>query len=51
MLARSIERNECTRHSIDQVHRLGILGFDGSTNLIAALSWLTDIGKIPDEGM
>ena len=50
-LARSLERSGFTGVTVDQAHRLGAVGFDGSTDSMVALSWLDDIKKILDEGM
>ena len=41
-LARSLERSGFTGVTIDQVRRLGVVGFDGSTDPMVALSWLDD---------
>ena len=50
-LARSLERSGFTGATIDQTHRLGAVGFYGSTDPTVALSWLDDTEKILDEGM
>ena len=50
-LARSLERSGFTGVTVDQVRRLGVVGFDGSTYPMVALSWLDDTKKILDEGM
>ena len=50
-LARSLERSGFTGVTVDQARRLGVVGFDGSTNPMVALSWLDDTEKILDEGM
>ena len=50
-LARSLERSGFTSVSVDQAHRLGAVGFDGSTDPMVALSWPDDTEKILDEGM
>ena len=50
-LARSLERSGFTGVTVDQARRLGVVGFDGSTDPMVALSWLDDIEKILDEGM
>ena len=50
-LARSLERSWFTSSTIDQARRLGVVGFDGSTDPMVALSWLYDMEKILDEGM
>ena len=50
-LARSLERNGFSGVNVDQAHRLGAVGFDGSTNPMVALSWLDDTEKILDEGI
>ena len=39
-LARSLERSEFTGVIVDQAHRLGAVGFDGSTNPMVVLSLL-----------
>ena len=39
-LARSLERSGFTSVIVDQAHRLGAVGFDGSTDLMVVLSWL-----------
>ena len=41
-LARSLERNGFTGVTVDQAHKLGAVGFDGSTDPMVALSWLDD---------
>ena len=50
-LARSLERSGFTGVTVDQARRLGVVGFDGSTDPMVALSWLDDTEKILDEGM
>ena len=50
-LARSLERSRFTSSTVDQARRLGVVGFDGATDPMVALSWLDDIEKILDEGM
>ena len=50
-LARSLERSGFTGVTVDQVRRLGAVGFDGSTDPMVALSLLDDTEKILDEGM
>ena len=50
-LARSLERSGFTGVTIDQAHRLGAVGFDGSTDPKVDLSWLNNTEKILDEGM
>ena len=39
-LARSLERSGFTGVIVDQAHRLGTLGFDGSMDPIVVLYWL-----------
>ena len=51
LLARSLERSGFTGVTVDQAHRLGAVGFDGSTDPMVALSLLDDTEKILDEGM
>ena len=48
-LARSLDRSGFTGVTIDQARRLGVVSFDGSTDLMVVLSWLDDIEKILDE--
>ena len=48
-LARSLERSGFTGVTVDQARRLGVVGFDGSTDLMVVLSWLDDTKKILDE--
>ena len=50
-LARSLERSGFTSVTVYQARRLGVVGFDGSTDPMVALSWLEDTEKILDEGM
>ena len=50
-LARSLEMSGFTGATVDQTHRIGAVGFDGSTDPTVALSWLDDTEKILDEGM
>ena len=50
-LARSLERSGFTGVTVDRARRLGVVGFDGSTDPMVALSWLDDTEKILDEGM
>ena len=50
-LARSLERSGFTGSTVDQARRLGAMGFDGTIDLMVALSWLDDTEKILDEGM
>ena len=50
-LARSLERSGFTGVTVDQARKLGVVGFDGSTDPMVALSWLDDTEKILDEGM
>ncbi|XP_060676407.1 spermidine hydroxycinnamoyl transferase [Ziziphus jujuba] len=50
-LARSLERSQFTGYTFDQTRRLGAVGFDGSMDLVVALSWLDDMEKVLDEGM
>ena len=50
-LARSLERSGFTGVTVNQAHRLGAVGFDGSTDPRVVLSWLDDTEKILDEGM
>ena len=45
-LARSLERSGFTGVTFDQARRLGVVGFDGSTDSMVALSWLDDTEKI-----
>ena len=40
LLARSLERSGFTGVTVDQAHRLGAMGFNGSTDPMVALSWL-----------
>ena len=51
LLGRSLERSGFTGVTVDQARRLGVVGFDGSTDPMVALSWLDDTDKILDEGM
>ena len=39
-LARSLERSGFSCVIVDQAHRLGAMGFDGSTDPMVVLSWL-----------
>ena len=39
-LARSLERSGFTGVTVDQARRLGVVGFDGSTDPMVVLSWL-----------
>ena len=50
-LARSLERSGFTGVTVDQARRLGVVGFDGSTDPMVAISWLDETEKILDEGM
>ena len=49
LLARSLERSGFTGVTVDQAHRLGAVGFYGSTDLMVVLSWLDDTEKILGE--
>ena len=48
-LARSLERSGFTGVTVDQAHKLGAVGFNGSTDPMVALSWLDETEKILDE--
>ena len=48
---RSLERSWFTGVTVDQARILGVVGFDGSTDPMVALSWLDDTDKILDEDM
>ena len=50
-LAQSLERSGFTGVTVDLARRLRAVGFHGSTDPMAALSWLDDTEKILDEGM
>ena len=50
-LARLLERSGFTSSIVDQARRLGVMGFDGATDPMMALSFLDDTEKILDEGM
>ena len=41
-LAQSLKRSGFTGVTVDQARRLEAVGFDGSTDLMVALSWLND---------
>ena len=47
-LTRSLERSGFTNVTVDQARILGAVGFDGSTDIMVALSWLDDTEKILD---
>ena len=48
-LARSLESSGFTSVIVDQARRLGVVGFDGSTDPMVVLSWLDDTEKTFDE--
>ena len=50
-LARSLERSGFTGVIVDQAHRLGAVGFDGSTDPMVVLSWLDVYLKKVVEGI